>query len=376
MTMEKIISTLHWLPHYLWRGCTRNVIRKPARPRHVYFCICDHFEPYWKGASAAVARKRIRHWIDEYPKVADRHPDSKGEVLKYSFFYPEEEYRAEDMNALAELCHAGYGEVEIHIHHDNDTADNLRRILLDYKRRLHERHGLLSIDRTSEDIAYGFIHGNWALDNSLPDGRCCGVNNEISILLETGCYADFTMPSAPCPTQTRKVNSIYWAVDNPQRPKSHDWGVDVQVGLQNEGLLMVQGPLGLNWSRRKLWLLPRIDGSGLMASNPPGRERVRLWLAQGVHVKGAEEHIFIKLHAHGAQEGTLRMLFADKGLERLLARMSSEVREMGAELHFASAREVANIIVALAEGSRAAPDTMRDWRYQRPGASALKAAGA
>lgn len=376
MTMEKMVSTLHWLPHYLWRGCLRNLIHKPARPKYVHFCICDHFEPYWNRPSDTVARKRIQRWIDEYPKIADRHLDSKGEVLKYSFFYPEEEYRAEDMNALAELCHAGYGEVEIHIHHDNDTADNLRRTLLDYKRRLHERHGLLSIDRLTGDIAYGFIHGNWALDNSRPDGRWCGVNNEISVLRETGCYADFTMPSAPCPTQTRKVNSIYRAIDDPARPKSHDWGADVRVGSGGEGLLMVQGPLGLNWSRRKLWLLPRIEDSGLMPSNPLSRERVRVWLDQRVHVKGAEEHIFVKLHAHGAQESTMRMFFTDKGLERLLAQVSSEVREMGAELHFTSAREMANSILGLAEDSQAAPGTLRNWRYQPPRASVLKASGA
>ena len=70
-----------------------------------------------------------------------------------------------------------------------------------------ERHGLLSRDRYTGEVGYGFIHGNWALDNSRPDGRMCGVDNELDVLRETGCYADFTLPSAPSPTQTRKINS-------------------------------------------------------------------------------------------------------------------------------------------------------------------------
>ena len=105
-----------------------------------------------------------------------------------------------------------------------------RRRSLDFKELLADRHGLLSRDRRTGELAYGFIHGNWALDNSRPDGRWCGVNNELDVLRETGCYADFTLPSAPSPTQTRKINSLYYAVDDPAAPRSHDTGVDVGDG--------------------------------------------------------------------------------------------------------------------------------------------------
>ncbi len=97
----------------------------------------------------------------------------------------------------------------------------------DFKDLLAQRPGLLSRYRDTGELAYGFVHGNWALDNSHPEGRACGVNDELTILRETGCFADFTMPSAPSPTQTRKINSIYYAVDDPGKPKSHDWGMDV-----------------------------------------------------------------------------------------------------------------------------------------------------
>ena len=31
--------------------------------------------------------------------------------------------------------------------------------------------------------AYAFVHGNWALDNSRPDGRWCGIDAELPRLL-------------------------------------------------------------------------------------------------------------------------------------------------------------------------------------------------
>jgi hypothetical protein len=374
--IRKIADTLNWLPHYLGSSLQRRLAGPGVGPKHIHFAICDHFEPYWGKADAATARRRLHRWLDEYPKVADRHRDADGEILKYSFFYPEEEYRREDLTALAGLCHAGYGEVEIHLHHDNDTADNLRRTLLDFKKRLHQEHGLLSVDRETGEVSYGFIHGNWALCNSRADGRWCGVNEELSILQKTSCYADFTLPSAPSETQTRKVNSIYYAVDSQRCAKSHDTGVDAAVGRKEAGLLMVQGPLVLNWRRRKFGLLPRIENGGLTASNPITPERVRIWCGQGICVQGAAEHIFVKVYTHGTQEKNMQMFFDEKGLETLLALLASTAAEMGASLHFVSAREMVNIVHALEEGCGEEVGRMRDWRYAQVREPALKAEGA
>ena len=117
-------------------------------------------------------------------------------------------------------------------------------------------------------LRYGFIHGNWALDNSHPDGRHCGVNQELGVLASTGCYADFTLPSAPNRTQTHMINSIYRALDTP-RPKSHDDGELLRAGqpqtLDGTSLLLIQGPLGLNWRRRKWGVLPRLENADLAA---------------------------------------------------------------------------------------------------------------
>ena len=337
---SKICATLQWLPYYFAREMRRTIQGERVLPKHIYLCVCDHYEPYWNKADKATARRRIQRWLDEYPKIADKYRDSAGNVLKWSFFYPEEEYQKDDLDALASLCHAGYGEVEIHLHHDNDTSENLRRTLIDFKHRLHEQHGLLSLDEKGQ-IVYGFIHGNWALCNSRRDGLWCGVNDEIRILQETGCYADFTMPSAPSDTQTRKVNSIYYAVDKPGQSKSHDWGEDAEVGKRGEGLLMVQGPLAFDWGRRKFGLIPRIEHSGLMGNFGSSAERVKLWIDAGVSVKGAPEHVFVKLYTHGTQEDVMRMLFDAGGLKTLHVCLNEYKDNNSVNIHFMSALQMA-----------------------------------
>ncbi len=86
----------------------------------------------------------------------------------HSFFYPEEEYRPEHLDALVELCRMGLGEIEIHLHHDHDTEANLRATLERFTNLLAERHGALPRDPVSGQPRWAFIHGNWALDNSDP----------------------------------------------------------------------------------------------------------------------------------------------------------------------------------------------------------------
>jgi len=352
---SKIYHALNWLPHYFQREL--DLLVKRQNVGHLFFGICDHFEPYWQNASDKQARQRLDKWVTAYPKVAGKYKDSDGEILKYSFFYPEEEYKKNDLDILSEFCHAGWGEVEVHLHHHNDTSDNLRKTLLDYKKRLHEVHGFLPINKNTGEISYGFIHGNWALDNSRPDGKWCGVNDEITILQETGCYADFTMPSAPSDTQTRKVNSIYYAIDDPHKPKSHDWGQDVTVGQKSAGLLMIQGPLGLRYNGNLQW---KIENGGLQANNPPTKNRVDYWFNRNIRITGFGKGVFVRLYTHGAQEATMEMLFNKGGFSQLFSSLEEIAEEKRLTLHYMSAREMANIVFAAEDGHSAYSPQWRD----------------
>jgi hypothetical protein len=318
--------------------------------KHIYFCVADHYEPYFRKADQATARKLVDDWIENYKAVAIRHQDSSGRHPQHSYFYPIEEYDDYVLDKLKGVCSDGFGDVDIHLHHDNDTADNLRKTLNDFKQLLHQRHGLLRKNDTGE-IVYGFIHGNWALDNSRPDGRWCGVDNEIDILLETGCVYDMTMPSAPSDTQTRIINSIYFAKED-GKAKSHNHGTLAKVGHWiSDQLLMIQGPLGLNWTSRKFGLLPKIDAGELSYDAPPSEDRLSIWESASISVAGAENHIFIRLYTHGLQQKNMRMFFEQGGFDRLWNMLEKRYRENPAYmLHYVTAWEMYNIARSLISG--------------------------
>jgi hypothetical protein len=183
-----------WLASYL-RDHRRHRPPAPGDDVHVLLCFADHYEPKANGADVAAGRGRVRRWVDDYPRQFSRFHDSDGRPPRYTFFFPAEEYEPEYLDLLAELCRQGFGEVEVHLHHDDDTPAGFRDKLEVFKTTLVDRHGLLGRDRTTGETRYAFIHGNWALCNSRPDGRMCGVDNELDILRETGCCVDMTFPS-------------------------------------------------------------------------------------------------------------------------------------------------------------------------------------
>jgi hypothetical protein len=353
----------YWLGGYLRRR------RPPAvdGPIHVMFCFVDHFEPAWGKVDLATQRARVDRWCRDYRALAAMHRDADGRMPQHTFFYPEEEYLEEHLDKIAALCAEGYGEIEIHLHHDNDNEANFRQTIERFNNLLHERHGALPRDPASGQLRFGFIHGNWSLDNSRADGRWCGINNELILLRELGCYADFTLPSAPSDTQTKTSNAIYYATDDPLRPKSHDSGVPVRVGGTPSGdLMIVQGPLGLNWRERKFGVLPRIENADVRRGCPPTPERVDAWVKTGIHVEGRPEWVFVKVHTHGTQERDMDTLLGDAAqrMHQHLERAYNDGKRY--VLHYVTARETYNIIKAAEAGHRGDPHAFRDFLLPPP----------
>lgn len=328
--------------------------------------IADHFEPAHGGASAIEQERRVRRWETEFPRLAGAYRDADGRPPRHTFFFPLEQYDPALLDRLARLDQQGYGEVEIHVHHDGDTSSNLLHALTGFAHVLSSRHGLLS--RSPEGTArFGFVHGDWALDNSHPTGRFCGVNDELTVLRKAGCYADFTMPCAPAASQTRTVNALYYAVDDPSRPKSHDRGPRVRVGVPppENGLLMVQGPLLIDWRHRKRGVLPRLDNGAITRKNPPTLHRFARWIDAGISVEGRPEWIFIKLHAHGAINAGADVMLgpAMAAFHADLNRYFQDRQEW--QLHYVTGREMANIILAAEAGEDGNPGEFRDYRLRR-----------
>src|SRR5438128_1862624 len=78
--------------------------------------------------------------------------------------------------------------------------------------------------RDASGYRWAFIHGNWSLANGRPDGKWCGVDDELVMLHELGCYVDLTFPSAPDSCQPDKVNQIYWPTGDLTQRRSYEHG--------------------------------------------------------------------------------------------------------------------------------------------------------
>jgi hypothetical protein len=189
------------------------------------------------------------------------------------------------------------------------------------------------------------------LCNSRPDGRWCGVNNELEILRETGCFADFTFPSAPSPTQPATINGIYYAADRAGQPRSADRGLAIGTGpMPAKSLLLIQGPLLLDWTSRKWGIVPRLENGCLQASQPPSLKRLDAWLRARVQVPARPDWFFVKLHAHGSPEDAHEVLLGDPMVrfhEALYRRARDNPRF---HYHYVTAREMYNLAKAAEAG--------------------------
>jgi hypothetical protein len=334
-----------------------------APVQHVFLAVCDHFEPR-HGTNSEGALDRLRRWAHDYPQLASRFADADGRGPRHTFFYPIEQYDPAEVDLIMQICAATGSEIEVQLHHDNDTAQSLTDRLMVGIEQLRG-HGGLAVDRSGA-LRFGFVHGNWALCNSRPDGRWCGVSNELALLRGLGCYADFTFPSAPSPTQPRSVNQIGYARESGSaraldglRPACVGAG---ESRLSGDELLLIQGPLALNWSRRKAGLLPRLENADLTLANPPTAQRLDLWIDQRIHVVGRPGWVFVKLHSHGAVPKNSEVLLGDVAAAFHQAFAVDLPRESGAQVHYVTAREMVNVVHAIEDNDpRPAGECLDYW---------------
>jgi hypothetical protein len=367
-----------WLPGYLGSVLRRRGVDHP----HLLICVADHFEPLQRtiladgsvegGQDPGVAAAAVAAWCARYREGGAPFQDADGRAPVHTCFYPWDEYDAGCVDAVAGLVDDGLAELEIHLHHRHDTAEGLRDKLNRFTEVLVERHGLLGSDGSGRP-RFGFVHGNWALANARSDGDWCGVNDELSVLRGCGCYADFTFPSAPSPTQPRLVNVPYVACDTGMagaasrgRPMQVGgaWLVDDADG--HVGLPIIPGPLGLNWRWRKWGLLPRLENGELSGVNPPTPVRLACWQRFQVHVPGRPEWIIIKLHTHGWIARNREMLLGG-AMATFHRHMATESAKGQFQFHYVSARELFNIVSAAAAGCEGDPGQYRDYAISPPG---------
>lgn len=325
--------------------------------QHLIFVFADHFEPRQPEQMAA--------WVRGYPTMAERPVDADGCPPRHTWFYDGDD--PEVLDQLGGLARRGLGEIELHLHHGHDTAESLTDRIEQVKARFAQ-HGALVCVGDPQRTAYGITHGKWGLCNSRGP-RHCGVNGELAVLRRTGCYADFTFP-AWGRMNPRKRNSIYYAADNPDRPKAYDDGIDVEVGREPTGDLMIfQGPGDMSglparvarrtWLRDLLWWVWLFtDVTDLAPATP---RRVDGWVRRHVHVRGRGEWTFVKVQTHGARAHAFDACFGERAaaLHSYLAERYNDGDAW--RLHYATAREACNMVKAAERGKSGDPGQCRDF---------------
>jgi hypothetical protein len=374
--LDKLKWSLPWLSRYpLWRAgelARRTLWRIACGGRaHLILVVANHFEPSWDERLGKVAlatqRARVDEWCEQARATGDVTRDCDGTPFRHTYFYPAEQYHRPLVERLAELEADGLGEVEIHLHHGverPDTPENLRRALEEFRDLLSEEHRCLSRLDGEGQPRYAFVHGNLALANSM-GGRCCGVDSEMRILAETGCYADLTLPAAPLQPQTPLINALYQCGRPLDEPIPHWTGKNLRVGAEITGPVLLTGPLVFDWGRRRRGLpAPRIDDGALTARYPLTPERLLRWRGAGICVRGRPEWIFIKLYCHGFFTNDQAATIGEPARRFLQETLEWADRDGRFKIHFATAREAFNIALAAVDGHGGDPGRYRNYRLR------------
>jgi hypothetical protein len=362
---------LPWLVRYPFARAENLFGEKAGEKKHIIFTVANHFEPSWKVDGFHDLPNQIRR-LEEWHKLAsatgEAVRDSDGTKFRHTYFYPAEQYYSELLEKIAEMQAEGLGETEIHLHHGvekPDTAENLRKVLVEFRDVLAERHRCLSrLDGVGKPM-WAFVHGNLALANSC-GGRFCGVDEEMQILAETGCYADMTLPSAPDRSQVPMLNQIYECGLPLNEPIPHRKGHSVKVfGNKPQLPLIFTGPLVFNWTRRIKGLpVPRLDDGALVNNQPSDIARFNRWVSANVTVKGRPEWVFVKLYCHGFFDYDQNACIGE-GAKRFFSEIIENGEKTGDyRVHFATAREAFNIVTAAIDGKEGTPNDFRDYRLK------------
>lgn len=335
----------HWLPRYCVSSIAE-VFERDAPPRHLMFVMVDHYEPGFGDEGAAFNRE----WIDAFRAVSSAHRDSHGNPYRHSWFYAYDHGNEAVLADLSLAVEEGLGEIDLHWHHPRELDNAGFERALDEAVRWFAKHGaLVAADGTPH---FGYIHGNWALDGCAP---FCHVTNELKILQDAGCYADFTFSTVGTSCQPSMVNTLYQATES-DASLSHRTGEPLRVGSPVDGFVIFGGPIGL--------LLPRLEYGAVEFYAKPTPRRVRFWVDSHISVDGRPEWAFVKVYTHSAQ--SFDALFRDGDLADVLTWLQDETKRRGIELHYVTAREAYNIARAAVSGETGNPEAYRDFVIPPP----------
>ncbi len=329
----------------------------PDEPIDLMVVFVDHFEMAGKP-------ERLNAWVEGYPRLAQKFRDSDGKPPQHTWFYAIDLMHEHELEPMANLVKQGLGEVELHWHHDHDDRNEFIKDLQTGLAKMQE-YGFMRPYRDDQRACFSFIHGNWSLDNSR--GRqFCGIDDEIKILLDEGCYADFTFPALFHLSQPKMPNQILYATDD-GKAKSYDRGRLAKVGKppQKDELQIFQGPIAINWRDWRFRWHPTIEDGDINTSRSQGLPaRIKCWVDRRIHVPGQPNWWFVKLFSHGAQDHASVLSDATEQMHQYLADHYNDGTRY--RLHYVTAREAYNMVRAAEDGKQGNPNEYRDYIIPPP----------
>ena len=352
--------------------------------RAVTWFHADHWEP-WAGGINDVTLRRVDSFLKQAKQspfankmtlfylagtVYGLNPEAGGaddEIIRAS---PRSVLESEQVREiLGKLRDVTDVEFQVHLHHEhlvgNDGDwDEIHRVVKGRtdpqqdERRLHyllrtelaiQRHDTgAPLDR------WAFVHGMWALNGS--DRAVCQIDNEIEILMEHGCWGDFTFPAARYHCDPTILEQPYTCRPF-KAPKAYDdrrgepMAVDVGAGAIRDGRFLI-------WNSRAKHNVCSLDHY-----DPSDLSRVRQadnivssWLANCPVIDNV---LYVKTHAHSMEASYYddgnRIPLASPNIEPIWARLQRACQEANVELKLATVDEVCGTLRELDNRADALP---------------------
>jgi hypothetical protein len=324
------------------------VFHRINSPVHVYIAVCDYFQPFSGNASQEIAEHRVVTWCKEYSRLAKLHTDSSGKFPVHSLFYSEEDYNPQLLDRLYRPYKENLTDIEIMLPVANEPADRFRRKLEEFRDVLFHHHGYLR-KGADEKICYGFSYGVKPPYAYTTEHHLSNTYNRIKILIDTGCFADFTCyinrhGKKKLTTSNSNIHS-----ENENRTGSlssilpQDWTI--------KNLLTIQDPGVFKWNTGTLRIFPFFENGEISAIKKFLPFRADLWLQNCIGIETQVKHLFVKLHTFGGLDQNIRYLLGEHGLHLMWNYIEKLCSSNNFVLHYVSAWEMFTSISSICRGN-------------------------
>jgi len=347
-----------WLLNYLSRN-TKSFFSKKTNDsvKDIMFLFVDHFE-------LAGKEDRLNAWMNEYPKLVNKFKDWDGVKPQHTWFSALDLIDEHELSQIKKLVDNGLGEVELHWHHSHKSSEEFINDFNEGMAVFH-KYGFMLPYRKGEHSCFSFIHGNWSLNNARGE-KFCGIENEIKILKDLGCYGDYTFPALFTDSQPKYVNQISYTNEN-VLGNGYFTAREAEVGKpqKDSEFMIMQGPLAINYKDWRHKWHPTIEDGDINKNHTQGsKSRIDCWIRQNIHVKNNPNWVFVKVFCHGAQD--YKSLTSEAMLDMYKYLESKYNDGEKYRLHYVTARESYNIIKAAEEGKEGNPNEYRDYLIPHP----------